>query len=199
MNLRQLRYLAGSVAVTIALSLVSFAQQAAPAQGGQQAAKPAVQEWPAEKAAMMVAEWARARNWTKAYIDAMPEEGLNFKPVPEVRTFAEQMLHLASANFAYAMFGAGKQNPYKREDFAPEKFKNRADLNKMVAESYDFMIAAIKSLDAAKMDEKITMRNTSLTRTAVLHNAFEHQTHHRGQTTIYLRMKGATPPPEPFN
>lgn len=26
--------------------------------------------------------------------------------------------------------------------------------------------------------------------------AFEHQTHHRGQTTVYLRLKGITPPAE---
>ncbi|MBO0721263.1 MAG: damage-inducible protein DinB, partial [Blastocatellia bacterium] len=26
--------------------------------------------------------------------------------------------------------------------------------------------------------------------------SFEHQTHHRGQTTIYLRLKGVTPPGE---
>ncbi|HKQ75853.1 MAG TPA: DinB family protein [Blastocatellia bacterium] len=36
-----------------------------------------------------------------------------------------------------------------------------------------------------------------LSRGAMLLNAFEHQTHHRGQMTIYLRMKGITPPPEP--
>ena len=32
----------------------------------------------------------------------------------------------------------------------------------------------------------------------VFAHLFNHQTHHRGQTTIYLRMKGVVPPPEPF-
>jgi uncharacterized damage-inducible protein DinB len=26
--------------------------------------------------------------------------------------------------------------------------------------------------------------------------AFEHQTHHRGQTTVYIRLAGAKPPQE---
>jgi DinB family len=32
---------------------------------------------------------------------------------------------------------------------------------------------------------------------SVLTYALDHQAHHRGRTTIYLRLKGVTPPPEP--
>lgn len=35
-----------------------------------------------------------------------------------------------------------------------------------------------------------------VTRGQVIDKAFEHQTHHRGQTTVYIRMAGATPPAE---
>ena len=34
------------------------------------------------------------------------------------------------------------------------------------------------------------------TRGSALDKAFEHQTHHRGQTTIYLRLKNVKPPAE---
>jgi hypothetical protein len=40
----------------------------------------------------------------KEYIEAMPEDALGFKPTPEIRSFAEQMLHLAGGNY---MFAAG--------------------------------------------------------------------------------------------
>jgi hypothetical protein len=46
----------------------------------------------------MVAEWQRAKMYTKAYLDAMPEDGYAFKPTPEIRSFAQQMLHLSDAN-----------------------------------------------------------------------------------------------------
>jgi uncharacterized damage-inducible protein DinB len=195
-----LRYLASATAVSLAFALVCFAQAASGAQtqGGAKPAAPTLREWPADPSGMLVAEWTRAKNWTKEYLDKMPEDGLGVKPTPEVRSFAEQMMHLATANFVYATFGTGKQAPYKREDLTADKFKTKAELTKIVLESYDFMIGAIKSLDAAKLDEKITMRGTSLSRAAVIRNGFEHQTHHRGQTTIYLRMKGVVPPPEPF-
>ena len=42
--------------------------------------------------------WKRAKKWTLDYIDAMPEDALNFKPTPEIRSFGEQMLHLAYWN-----------------------------------------------------------------------------------------------------
>ncbi|MFM2368534.1 MAG: hypothetical protein RL619_834, partial [Bacteroidota bacterium] len=35
-----------------------------------------------------------------------------------------------------------------------------------------------------------------LSRAQVLNKCFEHQTHHRAQTTVYLRLVGATPPAE---
>ncbi|MFN0121331.1 MAG: DinB family protein [Blastocatellia bacterium] len=145
-----------------------------------------------------MAEWLRARNWTKEYLDKMPEEGYAHKAVPEVRSFAEQMIHLASANFFYAAQASGQQMPVNRADLTPEKYKTKADVTKLVLDSYDFMINAVKGMDMAKLAETQNFRNTTISRMGLVRNGFEHQTHHRGQTTIYLRMKGVTPPPEPF-
>src|SRR5476651_374204 len=59
----------------------------------------------------MVAEWQRAKLYTKSYLDAMPEDGYAFKPTPEIRSFAQQMLHLADANYVFATVASGKPNP----------------------------------------------------------------------------------------
>ena len=37
-----------------------------------------------------------------------------------------------------------------------------------------------------------------VSRGAAMEKAFEHQTHHRGQTTVYLRLKGITPPKKSY-
>ena len=37
----------------------------------------------------MVKEWQRAKAYTKEYLDAMPDGGYEFKPTPEIRSFAE--------------------------------------------------------------------------------------------------------------
>jgi uncharacterized damage-inducible protein DinB len=190
-----MRYVVGIIAVNLAIGLVCFAQTAAPA--AKQAAPP--KEWPTERGAGIAAEWTRAKNWTKEYLDKMPEDGLSFKPVPEVRSFAEQMLHLASANFFYGARGTGAANPYQGKDLTKmDEFKTKAALLKVVMESYDFVINNVAKLDAAKLDERQAVRGMNIPRTELLTMGFEHQSHHRGQTTIYLRMKGVVPPPEPF-
>ena len=56
----------------------------------------------------MIAEWQRAKDYTKSYLDAMPEDGYAFKPTPEIRSFAQQMLHLADANYLFASSASGK-------------------------------------------------------------------------------------------
>jgi len=66
--------------------------------------------------------------------------------------------------------------------------------------SYDFMIDAIKNLDFDKIGEVVSRDLPGGKRTATrlgwLLKAFEHQTHHRGQCTVYLRLLGIRPPAE---
>jgi uncharacterized damage-inducible protein DinB len=190
-----LRYLLSAFAVTAALSLVCFAQQVS---GG--AAPPAAKPAETNPITHMVADWTRARDYTKEYLDAMPEDGVGLKPTPDIRSFAEQMLHLASGNFGFAATAAGIANPYDpRQGKNLEKmdeFKTKAALTKIVIESYDFVINAIKGMDVKKMDENVKFFRFDMTRATALNKGFEHQTHHRGQTTIYLRLKGVKPPQE---
>src|SRR5262245_61247555 len=59
--------------------------------------------------------WKRAKKWSLDYIDAMPEEAINFKPTPEVRSFREQMLHLAFWNYGILEDATGKTNPFGKD------------------------------------------------------------------------------------
>lgn len=144
--------------------------------------------------------WKRAKQWTLAYVDAMPDAGLSAKPTPEVRSFSEQMLHLAYWNFGLLESLTGKPNPYgkKQEDLEKRAdMQTKAALRKVVEESYDNVLSAVAGLDDAKLLEQVTFFRSKVTRLGVLTIALDHQTHHRGQTTLYLRLKGVTPPPEP--
>lgn len=154
-----------------------------------------------DRTAIIMAEWLRAKLGVQEYIEAMPEDGIGFKPTPQVRSFAEQMLHLAGGNFMFAAAAAGKENPW---DFTKGKdpvnvaeFKqSKAALLKFVMESFDFAINAIKELPAARLDETAQLFSMQMPRHLLLTKGLEHLAHHRGQTTIYLRLKGITPPSE---
>ena len=156
-----------------------------------QAAKPVV------TISQLTTEWQRAKEYTKEYLDAMPEDGMGYKPTPEIRSFAEQMLHLTNANYNFAATATGKINPFqgkKMEEMAD--LKTKTALTKAVMDSYDFMLDAIKGLNDTQLAEMVKMGPREMTRELVLAKAFEHQTHHRGQCTIYIRMKGIKPPNE---
>jgi len=65
-----------------------------------------------------------------------------------------------------------------------------------VMQSYDYCIDGIKNMDPSKMDEVVKRGNLNVTRRAWIMKAFEHQTHERGQCTIYIRLQGIRPPGE---
>ncbi|NJN43012.1 MAG: hypothetical protein HC811_13085 [Flammeovirgaceae bacterium] len=44
--------------------------------------------------------------------------------------------------------------------------------------------------------KKSNFNGQEYSRAVGIGKAFEHQTHHRGQTTIYIRLKGIAPPNE---
>ncbi len=149
----------------------------------------------------MIVEWQRAKTYTKAYLDAMPGDGYGFKPTPEIRSFAQQMLHLADANYLFAFIASGKPNPIgetlQNHNVAEKTFSTTKEtVTKTVMDSYDWMINTFQGMTPAQMQETIKFHNQDITRSGIFGKAFEHQTHHRGQTTIYLRLKGVTPPGE---
>ncbi|MPR34049.1 DinB family protein [Salmonirosea aquatica] len=151
---------------------------------------------PAGSVSQMVADWQRAKAFTQEYLDTMPADGLDYKPTPEIRSFREQMLHLANGNFNFASAASGKANPYQGKNLEKEDFTTKESLTKIVNESYDFMLASLDGLSDADMDASVKLFGRDMTRGLAYAKAFEHQTHHRGQATIYIRMKGVKPPNE---
>jgi uncharacterized damage-inducible protein DinB len=160
----------------------------------------AVNETPAgPKMAAMIADWERAKAFTQEYLEAANEEVISFKPSPDMRSFGEQMLHLAESNYGFASAASGKANPiaFGQLQKAAGDYNTKEALSKVVADSYDFVISALKEFDESKLGEPIKIFGRfELTRETAFSKAFEHQTHHRGQTTVYLRLKGIKPPNE---
>jgi uncharacterized damage-inducible protein DinB len=143
----------------------------------------------------LLKDWERARAYTKEYLDAMPESGYALKPTKEMRSFAGQMLHLADAN--YGIVGTATEVAPTAKDLEKSNDVAKASVTEKVLASYDFAINAIKNYPDAKWGEMIKLFNRfDVKRGQVIDKAFEHQTHHRGQTTVYIRMAGATPPAE---
>lgn len=145
----------------------------------------------------MVKEWERAKAYTKEYLDTMPEPGYALKPTPEMRSFAEQMLHLTDANYGIASATTGEKSPIGFGESEKTADKSKTNVTKLVMDGYDFVINNIKKMTPAQLNENVKLFGRfELTKGMALAKCFEHQTHHRGQTTVYIRLAGAKPPQE---
>ena len=145
----------------------------------------------------MVKDWQRAKTYTVDYLNTMPADKYSFKAVDSIRSFAQQMLHLSHGN-CFLMSNATDQQPpsFLQSDLEHSPTAQAKDsVMYYVTASYDYCINSVKTLDVKKWFEKKTQMNEE-TRFALMNKAFEHQTHHQGQATIYIRLQGIKPPNE---
>ena len=146
----------------------------------------------------MTNDWQRGKEYTIEYMNTMPANKYSYKAVDSLRSFAQQLLHLATAN-VFLMATATDQAPLPWASFGLENSataQNKDSVVYYVNASYDYCMNAVKNSDPAKWKEKKTVFGFEATKFAFMQKAFEHQTHHRGQTTVYIRLNNIKPPQE---
>ncbi|MBS1730427.1 MAG: DinB family protein [Bacteroidetes bacterium] len=149
----------------------------------------------AQNKQQMVQDWERAKAYTKEYLDAMPENGYGFRPSPEMKSFAEQMLHFTDANYELASLAAGVKNPLPDGAAFKSADQSKAATTQMVLAGYDYVIHILQTMTPEQLQDSITLFGKyEMTKQTLFYKLFEHQTHHRGQTTVYLHLMHATVP-----
>lgn len=145
----------------------------------------------------MIKDWERAKAYTIEYLDAMPAEGYALKPTPEMRSFAQQMLHLTDGNYGFTTAATGVASPVGMGESEKATDQSKENVTKLVMAGYDFVISSIKTMTPAQLAEATKLFGRfEMSKGMALEKCFEHQTHHRGQTTVYIRLAGGTPPQE---
>jgi len=128
------------------------------------------------------------------YIDAAPDSMLGWRPVPGVRTFAEQIEHAAVANAFIArsaitgsqeMPSFGDRNVY---------LKSKPGLKTFAIAAMDRTIQMLGALPDSAMTAEITQFGKKLPRYRALMELLDHFPWTLGQTVPYLRVHGVTPP-----
>jgi uncharacterized damage-inducible protein DinB len=144
-----------------------------------------------------IKDWERAKAYTIDYLNTMPADKYSFKATDSIRSFAQQMLHLAQSNVNVIAFVAEEPNILGGRISEDSKTAQTKDsVMYYVVASYDFAIDGLKKMNLTSLNKKVKFYNWEETKYALLLKAFEHQTHHRGQTTIYIRLAGFHPPQE---
>jgi uncharacterized damage-inducible protein DinB len=131
--------------------------------------------------------------------DAMPAERWTFAPKDGefngVRTFAEQVKHVACANFGFFNQVEHKEPPPGCETGGPSPAKTKAELMKYLRESFAYATQVMRRLTPANaMDPVEGPYGGKTTRLGISTLAVWHATDHYGQLVVYLRMNGIVPP-----
>lgn len=132
--------------------------------------------------------------------NAMPEEKYSFVPTAgnfkDVRSFAEQVKHVACAQFAFFNEIEGKTPPLDCEKGGPDKAKTKAELLKYLQDSFDYSNQVVATITAKNALDRVEGRyagpNTKLGIAVV---SVWHIADHYGQIVEYLRMNNIVPPP----
>ncbi len=131
--------------------------------------------------------------------EAMPEDKYGFIPTggnfEGVRSFGEQVKHVACGQFAFFKEFEGKQPPADCEKGGHDPAKTKAELIKYLKDSFDYGNRVLATLNEKNALDRVEGRyaapNTKLAMGVV---AVWHITDHYGQLVEYLRMNGIVPP-----
>ena len=131
---------------------------------------------------------------------AMPAEKYSFSPaslnIPGanytgVRTFVQEVTHIAEANYYYASQVGGMKPEADLK--AIDKITNKEEALKALTDSFAFSHKAFATLTPANAWEPLKMM-PSATRASVAGGEVAHGFDHYGQMVEYLRINGIVPP-----
>src|ERR1700741_4565946 len=132
------------------LALILLATLAASAQD---ASKKDAAPKPALSPSQAVLEsWNDVARKLTTMAEDFPEDKYDFKPNPAERSFAEQLLHAAGANYFFINLANG-QKPPTEEEPKRSTFKNKAEIVAYVKKAMDDGAAAIKSKGDGGMND----------------------------------------------
>jgi uncharacterized damage-inducible protein DinB len=142
-------------------------------------------------------ELRMSRTYTLEVARAMPDTLYRFQPVPGVRSFGQQLIHLADAlagNFEVLIQEKAKPTVAFSEA-GKEDVKTKQDVVTRVSAAYDLVENAMQKVRNSDLRNDVKMpRGGSYSKHRVLRLLLDHTTHHRAMAVLYLRLCGLTPP-----
>ena len=149
--------------------------------------------------------YARLERQLVQVAQAMPAEEFSFKPAPEVRTFGEQVRHIAAVQWVVGAALLRETPPVDvgDGDSGPLAMTEKHQLLEYAAESFVYLRRAISAIDDTRVLEMIPHpydpQNTKVERLALIAGYASHGWEHYGQLVVYERLKRIVPPPSRQN
>ncbi|HKO05177.1 MAG TPA: DinB family protein [Candidatus Acidoferrales bacterium] len=176
---------AAGLAVWLACAQVGAARPARAAAAPQQSAPTATTN-PNEG---FLRTWKDITRKILVMAEDFPEDKYDYKPKPEVRTFAESVLHVTSSVYYFQAMLEGKSP--SEEDPKRANFKNKAEIVAYAKKAFADGTALLEKADFSKT---IQGPRRAINPYAFWSDFCEHPGEHYGQMVVYYRLNGIVPP-----
>ena len=135
-----------------------------------------------------------AREYTLAVAKLMPDSLYSFKPVEGEMSFGEQLIHITqNLYWLSSTYLVENPNPFT-ETKEHLLLLNKEAIMELVGKAYDYALLSISKLDTTTLSKELTFFAGNKNKYQFLNLIEDHQTHHRAQLIVYLRLNGIKPP-----
>jgi len=133
---------------------------------------------------VLLKQWTDISEKVVQLAEEFPEDKYDFRPVSGVRTFGDQLRHVAFWNGYVAKTARGEKADTK--------------LNELPKAEYPTKAAVVKALKGSLAEATTLLKQGPATPSAKLTNLWvsftEHSGEHYGQLVVYYRLNGIVPP-----
>jgi hypothetical protein len=133
---------------------------------------------------ILLKQWTDIGDKVVKMAEEFPEDKYEFRPVPGVRTFGDQLRHVAFWNGFVAKSARGEKADGKLNELPKTEYSTKAAVVKVLKSSLAEATAQLKQ-GAATPSQKLLDLWVSFT---------EHSGEHYGQLVVYYRLNGIVPP-----
>ena len=133
---------------------------------------------------VLLAQWTDIGEKVIKLAEEFPEGKYDFKPAPEVRTFGDQLRHVAFWNTFVEKTARGEKIDPSINELPRVKYPTKAKVVAALRSSFESATAELK-----KEDVSLTPKRARLWVTFT-----EHSGEHYGQLVVYYRLNGIVPP-----
>ena len=139
-----------------------------------------------------ITKLTHAKEYTLKVAELMPEEKYSYQPSKEEMSFGEQLLHIGdNLTWLSSTHLSKKEAPLK--DTA-NKSPGKKKVIAWVIAAYDYAIESLQQFDLKELSTTVKFFAGPMSKLQIINLIQDHQTHHRGQILVYLRLNGIKPP-----
>lgn len=132
--------------------------------------------------------WSDIGDKLVALAESVPEESYDYRPVPEVRSFAGQLRHVAFWNDYLRDTLRGDDADGDANEISPKEYPGKTEIIPALRESFAEVRAELAKKNGKRSAATDEQRLDSVV------SYIDHVAEHYGQAVVYARLCGVVPP-----